>query len=112
MSEPEVEQTATKMAKWWEATKTMLLPFAILVSVIFTVVIFAGEQWVRGIAREEIGAGAGTDAAGIVAEHATRLTKVEGDVENNDEEIEDNEEDIDEVEKSVREFMRDLINKL
>lgn len=112
MAEPEVEQTANKMAQWWVATRTMLLPFAVVVGILSSIVYFAGEQWVRGIAREEIGAGAGTSAAAEVAAHAARLTKVEGDVENNDEDIEDNEEDIEEVEKSVREFMRDLIDRL
>ena len=112
MSEPQVQETANKMAGWWIATKTMLLPFAILVGVLFTVFIFAGDAWMRSIAKEEIAAGSGAGAATSVAEHETRLTKVEGEVENHDEEIEEVEEDIDTVDETVRGFMRDLISRL
>jgi hypothetical protein len=112
MAESDVQETANKMAKWWEATKTMLLPFGIVVGVLGLVIWFAADAWVRGIANEEIAKGAGAGAATTVDVHETRLTKVEGDVEDQGEDIDENEDDIKTVEKSVREFMRDLIDRL
>lgn len=112
MAESEVQETADKMAGWWVATKTMLLPFAVIVGILGAVFWFAGDAWVRKLANEEIAKGAGTGAATTVAAHESRLTKVEGDVESNDEDIEDVEDDMDTIDRDVKEFMRDLIDRL
>ena len=99
-------------SEWWEATKKMLLPFAALASILFTIVIFAGEQWVRNIARDEIAQGAGTSASSKVQEHETRLTRVEGTVDDHADEIDETEEDVKELDSRFQDFIQRIIDKL
>lgn len=108
----------SRYEKWWDAAKTVILPFSGLVGVALLILVFAGEQWVRKIAREEAGnLTAGTvssqsDAASLLAEHGNRLVKVESTVENHEDDIEDNEEEVKDLRGEFRQFIQRVIDHL
>jgi hypothetical protein len=93
------------MKKYADAAKVLAIPVALVVGVLTTVFYFAGEQYVRTIARDEIALSSGSEAASQVQEHETRIVVVEAGVE-------DNEDDVEKLDTRFNDLVQKIIDKI
>jgi len=93
------------MKKYIDAAKVLAAPVTAIVIALGAVFYFAGEQYVRTIARDEIALSSGSKAASQVQEHETRIVVVEAGVE-------ENEDDVDKLDNRFNDLVQKIIDKI
>ena len=98
------------MRDWLNKAKEVAAPFAVFSGVLIAIVYFAGDAYIRQVAREEmIG---GIKGIEIVQQHEIRIVVVENGVATNIDDIEDVDEDVADLEDRFNALIQKIIDKI